>query len=146
MKFLLTLLFVSFLSPEAAWLTNMQQAKTEAAQNHKFILLNFSGSDWCLPCIRMHKEIFSSAAFEQYADKNLVLVNADFPRLHKNQLTREQTSQNEMLAEQYNHDGKFPLTVLLDEKGNVLKSWEGFPNESSEQFTEEINSVVHATH
>ena len=145
MKFFLTLLLAGFMSSQSTWLTNMQQAKSEAVQNHKYILLNFSGSDWCLPCIRMHKEIFNSASFEKYADKNLVLVNADFPRLHKNQLTKEQNSENEALAEEYNHEGKFPLTVLLDAKGNVVKSWDGFPNESTDKFIEEINKVVHGS-
>lgn len=145
MKFLLTLLLSSALTTPSLWLSNMQQAKTEAAQSSKYILLNFSGSDWCGPCIRMHKEIFDSEAFEKYAFKNLVLVNADFPRLKKNQLSKEQTKQNESLADQYDKDGKFPFTVLLDAQGKVLKSWEGYPaNETPAQFIDDVNSVVHA--
>lgn len=145
MKFLLTLLLSSALTTPSLWLSNMQQAKTEAVQSHKYILLNFSGSDWCGPCIRMHKEIFDAEAFEKYASENLVLVNADFPRLKKNQLSKEQTKQNEALAEQYDKDGKFPFTVLLDAQGRVLKSWEGYPvNETPAKFIDDVNSVVHA--
>ncbi|MGN6165052.1 MAG: thioredoxin family protein [Flavisolibacter sp.] len=145
MKFLLTFLLSSTLTTPSLWLSNMQQAKTEAAQSHKYILLNFSGSDWCGPCIRMHKEIFDSEIFEKYASENLVLVNADFPRLKKNQLSKEQTNQNESLADQYNKDGKFPFTILLDTQGKVLKSWEGYPaNETPAQFVDDVNSVVHA--
>lgn len=146
MKFLLTLLLASSLSAPAPWLSNLDQAKSEASKTHKDILLNFSGSDWCGPCIRMHKEIFDSEVFEKYAGENLVLVNADFPRLKKNQLSKEQARQNDALADKYNPGGKFPYTVLLNEEGKVLKSWEGLPNETPEKFTDDVKSVVHATH
>jgi len=144
MKFLLTLLLTSLLSAPLPWLSNIEQAKTEASQSHKYIFLNFSGSDWCGPCIRMHKEIFDSEAFEKYAAQNLVLVNADFPRLKKNQLSKEQIKQNEFLADQYNAGGKFPFTVILDANGKVLKSWEGYPNVAPKKFVDDVNSVVHA--
>src|SRR5215218_2370430 len=114
MKFLLTLLLTSLLSAPLPWLSNIEQAKTEAIRSHKYILLNFSGSDWCGPCIRMHKEIFESEVFGKYAEQNLVLVNADFPQLRKHQLSKEQTKQNEVLADKYNPGGKFPFTVILD--------------------------------
>ena len=144
MKFLLTLLLSATLTTPSLWLSSMAQAKTEAAQSHKYILLNFSGSDWCGPCIRMHKEIFDSEAFEKYASENLILVSADFPRLKKNQLSKEQTKQNESLADKYDKDGIFPFTVLLDAKGKVLKSWKGYPNTTPAKFIDDVNSVVHA--
>jgi thioredoxin-related protein len=126
------------------WLTNFDEAKTEATQSHKNILINFSGSDWCIPCIRMHKEIFESDAFTKYTPDNLVLVNADFPRLKKNQLPNEQVKQNESLADQYNPKGRFPFTVLVDGNGKVLKQWDGMPNESAEKFVSEIETIIHA--
>jgi len=70
------------------WETDLESAKHKAQDEHKFILLNFSGSDWCGPCIRMHQEIFENDDFKKYADNNLVLLNADFPRLKKNQLPK----------------------------------------------------------
>jgi hypothetical protein len=92
----------------------------------------------------MHKEIFGSTVFEQFASNNLVLVNADFPRLRKNQLAPAQQSKNDKLAEQYNKEGKFPMTVLLDADGKVLKSWEGLPRLSPEEFINEIKAVANA--
>lgn len=109
------------------WQLNFEQAKAEAQQSHKLILLNFSGSDWCGPCIKLKKDIFSSAEFEQFAADRLVLVRADFPRLSKNKLDARQEAHNEALAEKYNRQGKFPFTVLLDASGRVLKEWEGYP-------------------
>jgi thioredoxin-related protein len=150
MKLLITLFITAFSITAFAvtgqpWLTDFTLAKKEAAIHHKLILVNFSGSDWCGPCIRMKNEIFKAEAFEKYADDNLVLINADFPRAKKNQLSKDQIKKNELLAEKYNKDGKFPLTVLIDSEGKVLKKWEGFPNETSVKFIGEINSIVHAS-
>jgi thioredoxin-related protein len=137
MKLLFLILFNLYTSP-VTWLGNFNEAKSEAAKSHKLILVNFSGSDWCGPCIRERKEILESAAFENYAAGHLVLVRADFPRQKKNQLSKEQVKLNETLADKYNAEGKFPFTLLLDENGKVLKVWDGFPGVSPDVFVEQI--------
>jgi len=130
------------LSLGVTWLGNFDEAKTDAAKDHKLILINFSGSDWCGPCIRERKEILETTAFENYASEHLVLVRADFPRQKKNQLSKEQQKLNDDLADKYNAEGKFPYTLLVDEKGKVLKVWDGFPNESPAAFIIQINAYV----
>ncbi|MFD2287573.1 redoxin domain-containing protein [Pedobacter petrophilus] len=137
MKLLFVALLGLFTIP-ASWIGNFTEAQKQAKASHKQILINFSGSDWCGPCIRLRKEILESESFEQYAAANLLLVRADFPRQKKNQLPKEQIKLNESLAEIYNKDGKFPFTVLVDENGKVLKSWDGFPNESPQAFVSEV--------
>lgn len=127
MKALLLVLFTSFSLVTPTWQFNFDRAKTEARQSHKLILLNFSGSDWCGPCIKLKKDVFESDAFGAYAADHLILVRADFPRQSKNQLDKQQTAHNEALAETYNRQGKFPFTVLLDAEGHVLKEWDGYP-------------------
>jgi len=144
MKLILSLMFFACVHGMTEWTTDFEKARTEAIKSHKLIVLNFSGSDWCGPCIRMEKEIFESDAFQKYAEQNLLLVKADFPRLKKNQLSKEQTQVNESLADKYNPEGKFPFTILFDEKGKVLKEWVGCPNESPEKFVSELSSVSHA--
>jgi thioredoxin-related protein len=139
--FLSLLLFLNF---SASWLTDFDQAKQIAKDEHKYILLSFSGSDWCIPCIRLHKEIFDSKVFTDFASENLELVNADFPRLKKNQLSKEQQKKNEQLADQYDPQGSFPYTVLLNDEGKVVKAWEGYPNVSPEEFTSQLKSLVNA--
>ncbi|MFC1223090.1 Thioredoxin-like [Pedobacter suwonensis] len=140
MKLLFVALLGLFTIP-ALWMENFSEAQQQAKATHKQILINFSGSDWCGPCIRLRKEILESERFEQYADQNLILVRADFPRQKKNQLTKEQVKLNEALAEVYNKDGKFPYTLLVDEDGKVLKTWDGFPNESPEAFVSELDKL-----
>ncbi len=124
------------------WLNDLKQAKQIAQQEHKYILLNFSGSDWCGPCIRMHQEVFNTDEFQRVADKKLVMVNADFPRLKKNQLPSAQQKINDDLAEQYNTKGLFPFTLLLDENGKVIKTWEGFYANGSQEFSQLINQLT----
>lgn len=126
------------------WLTDFDQAKQTAKEKNQYILLNFSGSDWCIPCQQMKKEFFESASFSTYASSNLVLLNADFPRSRKNKLSKTQLAHNEALAEQYNKSGKFPLTVLLNSEGKVLKVWDGLPDGGAEQFIRQISTFDHA--
>lgn len=126
-KGILIAIYCFTLNPSTGWQTNFEEASKVSSAEHKPILLNFSGSDWCGPCIRMRKEIFEMAEFMSLADSSLVLLNADFPRSKKNRLSDAIIKQNENLAEKYNPDGKFPLTVLIDEEGKVLHSWDGLP-------------------
>ena len=141
MKFITAILFSSVFATSSGWLNNLEEAKTTASQKHELIVLNFSGSDWCGPCIRLKKEIFESDVFQSYANDNLVLVNADFPRSKKNQLSKAQVKINEALADKYNPKGIFPLTLLLNADGKVLKTYDGFPGVSPEDFTNEIKKL-----
>ncbi|MBS1973661.1 MAG: thioredoxin family protein, partial [Bacteroidetes bacterium] len=111
-----------FLLAGITWHHNLDEAEQIAQQQHKHILLNFSGSDWCGPCIRMHNVIFADQTFRQMADTELVMVNADFPRKKKNQLSPVQQDLNNAMADKYNPQGKFPLTLLLNADGKVLKT------------------------
>lgn len=124
------------------WLTSFDSAKEASRKDGKFILLNFSGSDWCAPCIKLKRNVFLSEVFETFAEQNLVLLNADFPRMKKNQLSREQIRHNEALAIRYNREGKFPYTVLLDAQGNIKKIWDGYGDQSADKFVSEIKQAV----
>lgn len=143
MKIKLLLLLPVFFSLRSEWHNNLEEAKNIAQKEHKYILLNFSGSDWCGPCIRMRKEFFESGVFKELADSELVLVNADFPRNKKNQLPPAQQKINDEMADKYNSQGKFPYTLLLDRSGKVLKAWEGLPEESVESFTVDIRNAIY---
>ncbi|WP_288425161.1 thioredoxin family protein [uncultured Spirosoma sp.] len=138
---LLTLLTVTM----SGWQLNFEQARVEAEQRHKLILLNFSGSDWCGPCIKLKKDVFESAEFTQFSEEHLVLVRADFPRSSKNKLDARQEAHNEALAEKYNRQGKFPFTVLLAPDGRVLKEWDGYPQSLTvDSFVASIRAVMPA--
>ena len=140
-SYILAFLFPFFLSATPSWLNDFDQAKNLSKQKHEYILLNFSGSDWCSGCIKMHKDIFESTTFQEYAKDHLVLLNADFPRSKKNSLPADQQKKNDALADKYNQEGSFPLTVLLDSDGKVIKKWSGYYSKGAENFVNEIKEL-----
>jgi thioredoxin-related protein len=142
MKIFLFVFTILLGTTQTEWSTDFDQAKQEAKRSSKLIMLNFSGSDWCAPCILMKKDVFDKPAFQEYALHNLVLVRADFPRQKKNKLDPKQQSHNEELADQYNSEGKFPLTLLLDADGQVIYEWDGYQRTSAEEFVEQLKTKV----
>lgn len=137
--FLIPFLFIT--TSFAKWNPKFSDAIKIAKKENRLILINFSGSDWCGPCIRLRNEIFESDAFSKMADSSLVMVNADFPRNRNHQLSKQLVKQNEMLADKYNPDGAFPYTVLINADGKLIKAWDGLPKENAEQFTTEIKAI-----
>lgn len=116
----------------------LESSLTKAKQEHKKVLLYFSGSDWCAPCIKFKKTFIQNEAFQSFASENLVVFNADFPRLKKNALSAEQTTENEKIADKYNPNGIFPLVLVLDENGKVIKKWEKMPDETIDTFLAQL--------
>ena len=144
MKTVVSIFLISFVLQGNTWSTDFNKAKQEATTNNKCILLNFSGSDWCAPCIKTKRDLFETKEFMDYAATNLILVNADFPRLKKNKLDDALTKSNEALADIYNKEGEFPLTLLLDANGKVLKKWVGFPG-PADTFINSIKVIANGT-
>jgi len=99
------------------WLTSYDQAQKEAQAKNKLLLMDFTGSDWCGWCIMLDKEVFSKPEFKDYASKNLVLLELDFPR--RKQMPPEISAQNERLLMKYGIQG-FPTVVVFDSAGKPL--------------------------
>ncbi|UJH66750.1 thioredoxin family protein [Allomuricauda sp. SCSIO 65647] len=102
------------------WSPTFSEAVMVAKEKDKPIILVFSGSDWCAPCIKLDKNIWGSQEFKNYAAAHYVLYKADFPRKKRNRLNEMQATQNRQLAEKYNPDGFFPLVVVLNKNEEVL--------------------------
>ncbi|OOG73582.1 thioredoxin family protein [Flavobacterium sp. A45] len=122
------------------WATNFDDAKAKAEKENKNILLVFSGSDWCGPCMKLDKVVWQSADFQMEANKSWVIYKADFPKKKANQLSPELTESNNKLAEKYNKNGSFPLVVLLDKKGKII-GMTGFKNVSAQDYIKLIHSL-----
>ena len=122
------------------WQTNFEEAKKIATEQDKNVVIVFSGSDWCAPCIKLDKNIWQSEAFKKEAAAKWVLVKANFPRKKANELPKEQTEHNRKLAEKYNMEGSFPLVVVLDKNGKVLGKM-GFKNVSPEEYIKMIHAL-----
>ena len=108
---------------ESTWLNDYKKAQQEAKANNKFLLLDFTGSDWCGWCKRLEQEILSQSQFENYARENLVLLEVDFPRAKPQ--SPELRKQNQELAQQYQVEG-FPTIVVLNGDGQKLWQYDGY--------------------
>ncbi len=95
----------------------LEEAQQQAIATNKHIMIVFSGSDWCAPCIKLARTILDTETFTAYADANYIRMTADFPRKKKNQLPPAIQLRNKQLAERYNKSGGFPLVVLIDATG-----------------------------
>jgi thioredoxin-related protein len=102
---------------EPSWSTDYKRSQQEAKANHKLLLLNFTGSDWCGWCIRLQNEVFSKPEFADYAAKNLVLVELDFPS--RKQLSDTIRQQNGEMAQHYQIQG-FPTIIVLNADGQKV--------------------------
>jgi protein disulfide-isomerase len=125
MKRIIVALFVccvagSIIAADSSWMTSVPDAKAKAEKENKLVLLDFTGSDWCIWCKRLNAEIFSKSEFTDYAKKNLVLVEVDFP--HVKVLSEDQKAANSALAEKYKIAG-YPTLVMMKPDGTVV--WQG---------------------
>ena len=124
-------------SAKPGWLTSYEQAQKEAQANHKLLLMDFTGSDWCGWCIMLDKEIFSKPEFKEYASKNLVLLELDFPRGKK--MPAEVTAQNERLLMKYGVQG-FPTVVVFNSEGKPLGAL-GYQTGGPQAFIAELEKL-----
>ena len=131
--FIVAFVFCSTLSFSQNWVNNFETAKKIAKEENKNIIMIFSGSDWCAPCIRLDKNIWQSQEFKDESKDNWVTMKLNFPRKKANQLPAEEEKHNRELAEKYNKEGNFPLVVILTPEGKVLGKL-GFKNVSPEEY------------
>jgi thioredoxin-related protein len=131
---LLGLLLIASIGYSQTWGTSIEDAKDQAVKENKNILLVFSGSDWCGPCIKLDKNVWQSEIFKIKC-KKWVLVKADFPKKKANQLAPELTESNNQLAEKYNKEGNFPLVLMLSKTGKVIGAT-GYANVEAMDYLE----------
>jgi len=136
------LLLLSFSAASAQdWQTDFLTAKGLASKDNKPIILVFQGSDWCAPCIKLDREVWSTPTFKTYASEHYIMLQADFPRKKKNALSEALTLANAALAEQYNKNGIFPFVVVLDENGKVLGET-SYKKTTVENYIKELNAFT----
>lgn len=140
-SFLILFLFLTSLGFAQNWSTNIEEAKAKAAAENKLIILVFSGSDWCAPCIKLDKNVWQSEVFKSFATEKLVLVRADFPKKKANVLPEALQNSNKALAEKYNQEGYFPLVVVLNAQGKVVAK-KGYENQNATQYVTELEAVI----
>ena len=113
-----------------------------AKASNKKVLMIFSGSDWCKPCIQLRNNILTKQEFAQFSKDKLVLLELDFPYRKKNKLPADQKRHNDTLAEQYNSEGAFPKLILFDDNRQPIGELQYNTSMTSAQLIEKINEVL----
>jgi len=132
------LLTVSLSAAEAKWATDLPAALAQAKKENKVVLMDFTGSDWCPPCKALHREVFSTKEFADYAKENLVLVELDFPRTK--QQAAELKKANQTLSEKYGITG-YPTVIVLNGDAKQLWKTVGYSPGGSKAFLAELEKA-----
>ncbi len=138
-KFILSLLLLATVTAQAkvTWLTDLDAAKAKGVKENKPVLVDFTGSDWCPPCVQLHKVVFQSAEFAAVASK-YVLVELDYPR-NKPQ-SAEVKAKNREWQQKYAVNS-FPTVLLLDAKsGEVFGRVGGFGGQTAKEYLDKLAS------
>jgi protein disulfide-isomerase len=135
---ILSLTFCAAAMASEGWGVDYNAALTTAAKENRKVLLDFTGSDWCGWCIKLKKETFDQPQFKEFADKNLILVELDFPQ--RKSLPVGVKKQNDMLQEKYSVQG-FPTLVLLDPQGKVIRQNSGYIPGGPKGFIDWVNTA-----
>jgi thioredoxin-related protein len=121
----------AFISPCFAlegWSADLAAALEKAKIEKKSVLIEFTGSDWCPPCMAMRKNVFSKKEFVEPAAKDFILVELDFPNGDE-----ELKKKNEPMAEKYKIDG-FPTIILLNSEGKEFSRFYASEHPTTEKF------------
>ncbi|QXP58633.1 thioredoxin family protein [Olleya sp. HaHaR_3_96] len=135
----LVIFLISTVAFSQEWHTDITKAKSLASKNNTNIILVFQGSDWCAPCIKLDKEIWSTTNFQKLSKDHFVMLQADFPKRKQNKLSSELQEHNNQLAESYNPNGYFPFVVVLNAKGEVLGNL-GYEKTTPELFYKKLTA------
>ena len=124
---------------EKMWTTDLPAAQARAKAAGKLVFIDFTGSDWCPPCMALHDNVLVQKPFLDYAEKNLELVVVDFPR--NKPLDQKVELANRVLSEQFKIES-FPTLIVLDANGKVVHRDEGYGGKTAEAFTAELKQKL----
>jgi len=135
----------SYKAENDGWLVNIDEAYAESAKTGKPILANFTGSDWCGWCKRLTKSVFSKKEFQTWAEKNVVLLELDYPK--RKTLPDNIRQQNAQLRNAFKITG-FPTVWVFnlnkDDAGNM--SIEGLGKtgytKTAKKFTSDVDQMI----
>jgi len=118
------------------WSTDLEKAFEKAKAENKSVLVEFTGSDWCPPCIAMRKNVFSQKDFVTAAAKNFILVELDFPKGDP-----EEKKKNQPYAEKYKIEG-FPTVILFTPEGKEFNRFFASQFPQTDQFLAHLDEAL----
>lgn len=115
-------------------------AVSRAKKEGKYVCLFFTGSDWCIWCMKMQQQILSSSEFMQFANAELCMVEVDFPQ--KKPIEDSLRQQNRQLKSQFDVTG-FPTLVFINgNEEEVLR--DGFRHGGGKAYVDQLRASLKA--
>ena len=98
---------------------SVQTAMPLAKEQGRDIMLEFTGKEWCPPCIHLRTKILETAEFDKAVGDKYVLVEVVFPRLPEAvaAMPESQRNANEKLLDYHHIQTGLPTVLLLDAAG-----------------------------
>jgi len=133
------------------WYTDINKAYELSKKMKKPVFGFFTGSDWCGWCHRLEANVFDKPGFQEWAKKNVILLELDFPR--NKQQPEELVKQNQGLQQLFQVQG-YPTVWLFDiDKDKVTKKFNitalgslGYPRsepgKEEPAFLENANTIL----
>ena len=120
------------------WSTSLAQALAAARKTDRAVLINFTGSDWCIWCKRLKAEVFDTPVFAKWAARNVILLEADFPSRKAQSASLKK--QNKALSEKYGVKG-YPTIVFISPDGTALGR-SGYREGGPEAWTQNAETIL----
>ena len=122
----------------ADWETDFTKASTNASKSGSYMLLDFSGSDWCGWCMKLEEEVFSKPEFKAFAKESLVCVLLDFP--HQKKQDKKLKDQNTALAKKYGVKG-YPTVLILSPEGDLVATT-GYQAGGAKKYVDSLKAMI----
>jgi thioredoxin-related protein len=136
-----------YASNKEGWLVDLDEAYARSVKENKPILANFTGSDWCGWCIKLDKDVFSKSEFQEWAKKNVVLLELDFPR--RMQIPEKNRQQNAAMQQALQIRGYPTIWAITLDKDETTGKYQinqlgstGY-TPSPEEFINTIDQFIH---
>lgn len=123
----------------AVWITDYPKALAEAKANNKVVLLDFTGSDFCIGCQTLKKQVWTTPEFAKFAKEKLVLVELDFP--FDLPQSEELKKANQALESQFKVMG-YPTIILVDANGKEIFRDEGYDDAPADKYIAKLRKAL----
>ena len=120
------------------WHTSYEAAMADAERTGRPVLTVFTGSDWCPHCKTLEKNVLETGAFQEWADRNVVLLMIDLPQHGITEAVRVERSK---VCIKYGVRN-FPAVLLIGPDGVKLAEKRGYQGQSATAWVADMTKSL----